>query len=101
MPKSRGLRQLQAVVAVGDGRPALEDEIERELRGQRRNGEMHALDAQRRQPEHDAGDEGSCRARADANEDRHAADREQRTNIGADADEGRVPDRQQPGIADA
>ncbi len=72
-----------------------------ELRGERRHRQIEALDAQRRQAEHDA-DGGREKARGDdPDEDVHAGEigGELVAGVGADPHEGAGAERQQPGIA--
>jgi hypothetical protein len=92
-------RDRRARHAAGDGFPLAEHEGQDEMRGQRGDRQVQALDPQAGQADDDAepgGDETRDRQR---HEERHAHLGQPGHGVAADAEEGAVAERDEPGIA--
>jgi hypothetical protein len=94
-----GRLQPQAGVAAGDALPAREHLFDDEAEGQRRDAEINALDPQRRQAHHHADGGGQRGGAGQRDEERHAVAGEIGLGVCADAQEGRVAQREQAGEA--
>ena len=88
-----------ARVAAGHALPARQHLLDDEAEGQRRDAQVDALHAQRRQPDHGADGGRQRRGRRQRQRERPALRRQHRLRIGAHAQEGGVADREQPGEA--
>ena len=100
MPNSSIGFRCRPGVAAGHPLPARDDLLDDEVEGERGDGEVDALEAQRRQAD-DMPTAGRQQRRAGQRDDeRHAARLQQRLGVGADGEERRVAERDLAGEAD-